>query len=253
MPALVLGGRSVHCDGLIFDKDGTLIDSFVNWPRLIKKRIAILREEMGFDAGFAGVLERFMGLSENGEVVRRSPIVIGTREQTASAVCAGLYYHLGIPWDTGLEKVLAAFAEADRSVSLKEQAVPVSGTVEALRELHAAGFKLAVATNDNLERTGKLMAHAGFAPYISAYACRDEVKEAKPAPDAVLLAASRLGLGPVRCAVIGDALLDIKMAKNAGAGLAVGVLTGASLAADFAGLADIILPSAACLKPAVYC
>jgi len=253
MPGFMLGKRIFHCDGLIFDKDGTLIDSFVSWPRLIETRIAILREDLGFDISLVPVLERLMGLAENGEVIRRSPIVVGSREQTASAVCAGLFYHLGLPWDLGLEKVLAAFTAADRSISLKEQAVPVTGTVEALRNLSLAGFKLAVATNDSLDRTKKLMAYAGFAPFISAYACRDEVKEAKPAPDAVFLAARRLGLDPERCAVVGDALLDIKMAKNANACQAIGVLTGASLPEDFAGQADAILPSAAFLSPAGYC
>ncbi len=252
MPGLVLGNRTVHCDGLIFDKDGTLIDSFVSWPRLIKKRIAILREDIRFDAALANVLERLMGLAENGEVIRRSPIVVGSREQTASAVCAGLFYHLCLPWDLALEKVLAAFAMADLLIPLKEQAVPIPGSVEALRNLSLAGFRLAVATNDSLERTRELMQHAGFAPFINAYACRDEVKEAKPAPDAVLLAAGRLGLDPLRCAVIGDAPLDLKMARNARAGLAIGVLTGASLPTDFTGLADAILPSVASLSPAGF-
>ena len=242
---------TVDCRGLIFDKDGTLIDSIVIWPELIRIRSQILQSLLGLSREITDKVQRVMGLAENGEIVLRSPIVIGSREQTAAAVNGVLFLDAGVNWDEGMEAVLRAFAQADDELGLETQAVPVPGIKETLGELAAAGLKIAVATNDSLERTKRLLHYAGIAEYVSAYACRDEVKEGKPAPDLIKLAASRLELSLSQCVMVGDALLDMQMARNAGnIKLAVGVLTGASVEADLKETADVILPSASSLCPA---
>ena len=235
------GGTTVECCGVIFDKDGTLIDSMKIWPELISCRVQVLQRKLGFNSEIARLAERVMGLKDNGEVTLRSVIVIGTREQTAAAVNAVLYLHLGLPWDSGLAAVLEAFAEADSEMGLAAQALPVSGALELLWALQEAGIKVAVATNDSLLRTKSLLQQAGMDIFISAYACRDEVREGKPAPDLFLLACERLGLEPKECVVVGDSLLDVKMGNAGGAGLTVGVLTGASTVEDLNGYADVIL------------
>ena len=183
-----------------------------------------------------------MGLTKKGDMTLRSVIVIGTREQTASAVNAVLFLHLGLPWDSGMKEVLEAFAESDRELGLATLAEPVTGALEMLRGLHMGGIKIAVATNDSFVRTKSLMELAGMDPYISAYACRDEVREGKPAPDLFKLACARLELEPNNCLIVGDSILDLQMADQAGgARLKVGVLTGASTTADLIGCADVIL------------
>ena len=55
------------------------------------------------------------------------------------------------------------------------------------------------------------------------------------------------GLSPHEVAVIGDSTHDLHMARAAGAGLAVGVLTGPARDADLAPDADVVLPSIAAL------
>ncbi len=247
------GHRVVDCRGLIFDKDGTLIDSLLIWPKLIRVRTEILQSMLGLSREISDKVQRVMGLDERGRVILRSPIVIGSREQTAAAVNGVLFLDTGINWDEGMEAILRAFAQADDELGLEAQAIPVPGIKEALGQLAAAGFKIAVATNDSLERTKRLLHYAGIAAYVSAYACRDEVKEGKPAPDLIKLAANRLEINLNECVMVGDALLDMQMARNAGnIKLAVGVLTGASVEGDLKDAADVILPSASSLCPAAY-
>jgi phosphoglycolate phosphatase len=48
-------------------------------------------------------------------------------------------------------------------------------------------------------------------------------------------------LDPENVAVIGDNPHDLEMARSAGAGLAIGVLSGNSTAQDFGSLADAVL------------
>ncbi|HWQ71086.1 MAG TPA: HAD family hydrolase [Desulfitobacteriaceae bacterium] len=244
MVLLRCGDNSVDCGGVVFDKDGTLIDSLKIWPELIRTRVAILQKRLNLGQEVARMAERVMGLDDQGEIILGSAIVIGTREQTASAVNAVLYLKTGLAWDKGMEEILKAFAESDLELGLAAQAIPVQGAAETLCFLHRKGLKIAVATNDSLSRTKSLMDLAGLGAYISAYACRDEVQEGKPAPDLFNLACKRLNLRPKDCLIVGDSVLDLKMADFAGgAKLKVGVLTGASAAADFTEYADVIFSS----------
>lgn len=244
MVLLRCGNKVIDCGGVIFDKDGTLIDSLKIWPKLIRNRIAILKKRLNLAQEIAEMAEQVMGLNNNGEMTLRSAIVIGTREQTASAVNAVLYLNMGLPWDSGMQEVLRAFAECDQELGLEAQAITVPRALETLCFLHKKGVKIAIATNDSLVRTKSLIELAGLGPFISAYACRDEVREGKPAPDLFNLACKRLNLKPKECLVVGDSILDLKMADLAGgAKLKIGVLTGASSAADLTEVADVIFPS----------
>ena len=70
----------------------------------------------------------------------------------------------------------------------------------------------------------------------------------KPAPDPVFAVCQALGSEPPRVAVVGDSPADLAMARAAGAGLVVGVLSGVGTAADLAA-ADVVLGSVAELLP----
>lgn len=248
MPALKCGNRIIECEGIIFDKDGTLIDSFKIWPALIKNRVKILQREIGFDNEMARLLEKTMGLDEGG-IIRRSPVVVGSREQTAAAMATMLFVYRGIPWDVGMEKANLALDLCDQEMGLASQAIPIPGVPKTLKNLYKAGFKLAVATNDDMERTHALMEYAGLAPYLHAYACRNEVEKGKPAPDLIYFICRRLGLEAGRCIMVGDSLLDIQMGINAGVYMAVGVLTGVSKKEEIEGISDMIIQDINGIQP----
>lgn len=249
MVTLKLGSEVISCSGIIFDKDGTLLDSFVIWPKLIRQRLEHLKQYFPLEAETERLILQAMGLKRDNTVVRRSPIVVGTRQQTAAAVATVLFLRHGIPWDEALQKTLLAFDACDRQAGLDWQAVPVPGVKEALWRLHTAGVRLAVATNDDRQRTEELMVLSGLSGYVTAYACRDEVANSKPDPELVYLASERMGLSPSQCAVVGDSLLDMEMGKRAGVKLTIGVTSGACTAAEMEGVADVVLPSVAHIHP----
>ena len=250
MVRLQCGKDVVSCRGIVFDKDGRIIDSMKIWPELIAIRVRRLQQKIGFSQEVAVLVKKVMGLDGNNEIIGRSVIVIGTREQTASAVNGILFLYHNVAWDLGLEAILESFKEADLELGLEYQALPIPGTKEMMRDLAASGLKIAVATNDSLERTKSLMECAGLAPFISAYACRDEVTEGKPSPDLMHLACERMGLEAEQCVMVGDSILDLKMALNAGKSVeTIGVLTGASKTEDFVNYTQIVLPSVADIRP----
>ena len=79
--------------------------------------------------------------------------------------------------------------------------------------------------------------------FISTMICADDGIKAKPAPDMVLTICERMNIDPSRVMVIGDTTADLKMARAAGAGLVVGVLSGVSSARDLVEFADVLIDS----------
>ena len=73
--------------------------------------------------------------------------------------------------------------------------------------------------------------------------CADDGIKAKPAPDMVLTICERMKIDPTRVMVVGDTTADLKMARSAGAGMVVGVLSGVSSARDLAEFADVLIES----------
>jgi phosphoglycolate phosphatase len=105
------------------------------------------------------------------------------------------------------------------------------------------GMAMGVATNDATDAAKAALAALGLdrtLPHVFGY---DSVAHPKPAPDIVLAFAAAVDVPPEEIAVVGDNRFDLEMAHAAGAGLAIGVLTGNSGADDLLPLADVVLPS----------
>ena len=83
-----------------------------------------------------------------------------------------------------------------------------------------------MATTDDRDPTERTLAALGVAGRIDATVCADDGIAVKPAPDMVLHLCATLGVEPARTAVVGDTAADLRMARAAGAGLVIGVLTG---------------------------
>jgi phosphoglycolate phosphatase-like HAD superfamily hydrolase len=71
----------------------------------------------------------------------------------------------------------------------------------------------------------------------------DEVNRPKPDPEMIESACKQLTLFPHQIVYIGDSVADMIMAKKAGAGLAVGVLGGASDQSLLSPEADVVIPN----------
>ncbi|OZS78285.1 pyrophosphatase PpaX [Tetzosporium hominis] len=94
------------------------------------------------------------------------------------------------------------------------QAFP--GVVETLEHLHARGIKLAIVStkrNEMIERALNLM---NVRQYFTAVIGLDDVKNAKPDPEPVQLALSKLEVKPEHALMVGDNFHDIVAARAAG-------------------------------------
>jgi phosphoglycolate phosphatase len=96
-----------------------------------------------------------------------------------------------------------------------------AGASELIAQLHASGFLLAVATGKSRRGLDRAMTHCGLGLYFSASRCADECFS-KPHPQMLDELMQEFSVPPERTLMIGDTTHDLQMAINAGvAGLAV--------------------------------
>jgi phosphoglycolate phosphatase len=109
--------------------------------------------------------------------------------------------------------------------------------------LQAKGVRIGVITTDRRTETEETMQIMGIAQLVDHIVCGDDGLPWKPAPDTLLATCRQLAVPPARAAVVGDTVADLIMARRAGAGLGVAVLTGIGERDQLEGYADVLLDS----------
>lgn len=97
------------------------------------------------------------------------------------------------------------------------EGVPVKdGAMAILAYLKGRGVKIALATSAGHAEAVQHLTQSGLMPYFDAIVTSDMVEHGKPAPDAYLLAASKLGVEPAFCIGVEDSLNGVKSIHAAG-------------------------------------
>ena len=176
--------------GVIFDLDGTLVDSLPGIAGSLNRALASL----GFDQHADPDVRRFIG---NGsyELARQAS-----------------------PKGTPNEAILAverAFKE-DYATTWPEGTVPYDGIPELLKMLAAAGVRMAVLSNKphpfTVEIVERLFPGVPLDPVLGH---RPEAPR-KPHPDAAIQISRMWGEDPSACLFIGDSTIDLETAARAG-------------------------------------
>jgi phosphoglycolate phosphatase-like HAD superfamily hydrolase len=233
---------TVPLDGIdlvIFDKDGTLIEfgrMWSGWAVALAEGIQAsvgrsvegpLYTMLGFDPATGRILP--------GGGLASTPMA-RLRDRTREVLReAGLS-------EGATDRALESAWHAPDPVGL---ARPLTDLHALFGRLHDGGRLVAVATSDDREPTERTLEALGVAGEIDALVCADDGVTVKPAPGMVAHLCAALGVPASSAAVVGDAPADMQMARAAGAGLTVAVLTGVGDRDDLAPLADVVLGSVA--------
>jgi phosphoglycolate phosphatase-like HAD superfamily hydrolase len=242
VPVLTFGTSVFDADLVVFDKDGTLTDFEFLWGRVTAAWLERLSGQMDGQSPLRELCA-LMGYDYDRRAsLPESPMVVASQEQLCTIAAAVLYRH-GIPWPQAEARALEAFAETTA-------AMPLPGLIRALGDvaglmdrLAHAGVRLGVVTIDDRSRTADILRILGIAHRIDVSVCGDDGLPWKPAPDMLLAVCARLTIDPARTVVVGDTWADMQMARGAGAGLAVAVLTGMGDPAQLGAHADVVLSS----------
>ena len=223
---------------VLFDKDGTLFDFFGTWAPAYETIAAELAEG---DAALALRLLRAGGHDPAaGTITPRSGLSGGTNREIAAIWCP----LLGRDDVTTLEAQLDLFFRAHAGGNAK----PVTDLPALFRRLRGRGLKLGVATMDSHGAAEAALAAFGLTGLVDFFTGYDSGHGTKPGPGMVDGFCRAVGIPAAAVAVVGDTLHDMEMARAAGAGLAIGVLTGATPRAALAPHADRVLASIAELE-----
>ncbi len=263
-----LGGLGL----VVFDKDGTLIDfdaMWAGWTTDLARRLGHelgrpiddrLFAAIGFDVGSGRAIAGGpLAATPMGQLRRLTVgLVAGVllddpadrRRSSGAAGVAGVTEAPGAG-ELGAG-VLGAAAAAEAivgrawyppdPVALAHPLADVPALFGALRD---RGVRVAVATSDDRGPTEATLAALRVLDLVDVLVCADDGLAVKPAPDAILHACRAVGVEPPAAAMVGDAPADLEMARAAGVGLVVGVLSGVGRREDLEPLADVIVASIA--------
>jgi len=229
-------GPAMAIRGILFDKDGTLVDFFETWIPAYHAASDLASAVAG-DSALGDRLLRLGGYDPaTGTLNPDSILASGTTLEICDLWAAAA----GVPDRQKLSRDLHREMEA----YVTARPVPVAdGIAELFRRLADRGLVLGMATMDG-EAVARATADAfnlsEFLSFISGY---DSGYGSKPAPGMVRGFCSVTGLSPVDVLVVGDTDRDMSMARAAGAGLAVAVLTGATPREGLVPIADRVIAS----------
>ncbi len=176
---------------VLFDMDGTLVDSEKLWDIAIQE------------------LYRKFGGEITPEI--RESTVGGSAESVMKIV----YTDLGLEQDPA---DMAATADWLHEITgdLFDAGLPwCPGARELLDEIAGAGLPMALVTNTRRALTERALNSIGR-HYFSVSVCGDEVPRGKPAPDPYRQAAALLGIDPAHCLAIEDSVTGTASAESAG-------------------------------------
>ena len=195
----------VRPDALIFDLDGTLVDTvgarIEGWLEVLSAEgFEVSREQLGPMIGMDGK-----------RLAREVATASGRSLSEAEA-----------------ERIDKAAGEAfdDQNGT----PAPLPGLAALLQAIEQLGLRWVIATSSRREQVAPSVAALGLArdPEIID---GSHVEHAKPAPDLLLLAAEKLGLPPGRCWYVGDSTWDVRASVAAGMP-GIAVTAGAAVRAD---------------------
>ncbi len=221
--------------GILFDKDGTLIefDGFFGLTYL-----KLLQEHFGHSEDEAmGMLVKTGFVPETGSCRGGSPMA----SEPLNQIVRLWWPELSARETQARARIIEE--NFDRAALQKPKAV--GNLHNVFDQLRRAGYVLGVATNDVEASAQAHMAHIGVVDHFHMLIGADSVVAPKPHGNMIRLFCQETGLEAHEIAMVGDNAHDINEARAGGAGLAIGVLTGNSTSEELEPEADHVIHSVA--------
>jgi len=227
--------KNFDTQAIVFDKDGTLIDFDFMWGTWTLQLAERLQSVASLDAREA------LCSSYGYDIPRRKILPDG--KLTCTPMWQLRQMMIEVAQSLGLSEDLArcAVKEAWFVPDPVALAKPFTDVHKLFTNIYRRGIKIAIATTDDRSPTEAMLKAFRIRDLVHTLVCADDGIKAKPAPDMIKTICTRINVDPRRVIVIGDTVADMEMARSAGAGCVIGVLSGVGLLEHLTPLADILL------------
>ena len=226
--------------GILFDKDGTLIDFFSLWLGAAKAVVIQFLKENELSEEVKERVFYAMGI-ENGEIDPYGGLAYKSYSEIALDITDELsreqIYLDSRKVRMQLERLFAEYVTESQA-----QYVETADIKAVLDSLKQRNIWIGLATADTVPSAKNCLKRLEVLEKFDYVGADDGVLRPKPEADMFLEFQKKFGLKPQEIAVVGDTYNDIRFARENG-GVAIGVLSGVSQEADFCGEADYILNS----------
>ncbi len=177
-------------DLLIFDLDGTLVDSKLD----LAHSVNAARAHFGLPP---------LDLETVGQYVGNGAPTLIRRAMGPEAT------------EDDLKRALEYFLDHYRDHSL-DHTRPYPGIPELLEALHQKGVRMAVLTNKPVRVSGRIIEGLGLGKYFDRIYGGNSFDQKKPHPVGVDTLLNELGVARERAMFVGDSSVDVRTARNAG-------------------------------------
>lgn len=174
---------------VLFDLDGTLIDSMWMWKDIDVEYL----NKHGLE--FPGDLQKEI----EGMSFSETAVYFKNRFQIKDSL-----EHIKNEWNQ------MAWEKYRDEVPLKE------GVLELLKYIKAKNMKAGIATSNSRELVELVIKQLGVSPFFESIRTSCEVERGKPSPDIYLLVAEDLGVDIEHCLVFEDVPAGVRAGKSAG-------------------------------------
>lgn len=186
-------GRCGWPQAILFDLDGTLIDSAPDIAAAVNRVIAM--------EGLPPLtVEQVRGMIGNGVAK------LVERAYEASAMPLE-----GERLADAVARMMAIYGD-----HLTTLTVLMPGALETVSAYAGVGVMVAIVSNKPMDFTRTIIDAMGFAPHAAAIQGAEDHLPKKPAPDMLFAALEKAGVHPGRALMVGDSAADVEAARAAG-------------------------------------
>lgn len=224
--------------GIIFDKDGTLIQLDSVWYKIVHCVLDDLFQKYPNEKNKRNEYLKIIGM---GDTEFESTSILACR---TNYFIAGAWFSLLEEPNVNKEEFIRDVCASFKKHSTSDDLVftEVVGAKETLKYLKELDYVIGVVTADDVDAAIHSLKMTGLYEYVDFLGADDGINNPKPESDFYHMFREKFSLSEKDVLMVGDTLTDIRFARNCHIKV-VGVLSGASRKEDLEGKADYILDS----------
>ncbi len=233
MEELLLRGNPIgKINGILFDKDGTIVNSEKRLLDISLSRVheaKKLFKSENYSSEIIKELEKLLlkayGINDN-KINPNGSLAIASKKD--SLICtATVFCILGKSWSSAFEDATNIFEAATKPLlnrnNTNKRILP--GLIPLIKNAQRRNIKLGLISNDTRMGIKEFLKSAGIEQYFPFIWSSDDYPP-KPNPSSVKNLCKLMKLKSSECALIGDADTDMRMASQSGVLIALGYTAG---------------------------